>query len=198
LQADNLETPSAQLANRLQALGDMQAEFSQVVIAEDDSVLDESSGWVAWQHPAQFRWEVLEPLQQTLLIDGKNYYQYDKDLQQLLVQPLSDDISVLPKLLLSGNATSIEREFYVASIDSNGEYSSTSVGFLLQPKEADALFSEVSLWFEDKQLLSIGVTDELGQLSQFRFSPLTDNSMLPTAEEMFVIDPEPEVDIIYQ
>lgn len=190
--AGGSETAAEQLARTLADITEMQAGFEQTMTDESGELLDEASGWFAWQRPDRFRWETLQPVEQSILIDGEQYYQYDRDLDQLLVQPLSEEIGVLPRLLMSGSAQKIEEKFSVQALSSGG----SAATYQLAPRETSELFSSISLVFDDDKLLSMSIADELGQSNHFSFSPLEaiDKNSLP----LFELKPEPGTEVIYQ
>jgi len=129
---------------------------------------------------------------ESILIDGEQYYQYDRDLDQLLIQPLSEEIGVLPRLLMSGSARKIEEKFSVQSMSSDG----SAVNYQLTPMESSALFSEISLVFDSEKLSSMSITDELGQRNQFIFVPMDKDYKI--SMPLFEVKPEPGTEVIYQ
>lgn len=181
-----------QLAATLASITELKAAFEQQMIDESGELLDEASGWFAWQRPDKFRWETLLPVEQSILIDSEQYYQYDRDLDQLLIQPLSADIGVLPKLLLSGNAEKIQQKFAVAISSSEG----TAIAYNLTPVDSAALFVAITLEFKDDKLHSMSMIDELGQNNLFVFSAQNDKDEKIAA--LFELKPSPETEIIYQ
>lgn len=198
--ATNDSHSAAQVLSQLLSEVDMmQVSFAQQVRDTDNTLLDSSTGWMAWQQPDKLRWEVLEPMQQSILVTGGEYQQYDRDLDQLLIQPLSAEASMLPDLLLNGTAESIAARFEVSELSASSDergHEDTRVYFQLRPLSDAAIFSKVELVFENRRLIKILIVDELGQHTSFEFSEPSSDTFFE--EPLFRLQPAPETDIIYQ
>lgn len=209
------ETAPAQDSSDAQALlallADKQryrASFSHELRDSDGTLLDASSGWLAWLRPHSFRWETEQPLAQTLLVKGDLFYQYDSDLEQMLVQPLSDDVAVLPRLLLGGDAAAIADDYRVSAVrvvaagaggktpdaDTDTKASAPAQIFRLQPRAEGGLFSELLLEFRGGELSAINISDDLQQNSRFEFQAI--DSDIDAA--LFEVSPPPGTEIVHQ
>ena len=91
---------SVALSQLLDAMTTLHASFEQRVESVDGQLLDESSGIVWLRKPAQLRWDVTAPLEQQIVVDGDTYYQYDRDIDQLLIDRLDQQLSALPQVKL--------------------------------------------------------------------------------------------------
>ena len=150
----------------------IRADFTHTMLDKGGKLLDQSSGWMAWQRPQNFRWEIIEPLTQTLIINGDLFYQYDRDLEQLIVQPISADIAALPNVLLTGDAAVIDALYRVESVEEVSIESSGSPvqqRFKLMPKSDGGLFSAIMIEFSGQQITAINIEDDLQQTSRFEF-----------------------------
>ncbi|NNL56866.1 MAG: hypothetical protein HKO71_03875 [Pseudomonadales bacterium] len=200
---------AVQLAALLDGAKAMRAEFNHAMRDASGALLDESSGWMAWQRPGNFRWEVLQPLAQTLLINGDVFYQYDRDLEQLIVAPVSPQVSALPNVLLAGDVAAINQQYeveaiYAVATDAGEDAKPVQAGqlagqarlFKLTPRHSDGLFTAIVVEFAQSQIAAIDIEDDLQQTSRFEFSassPLDKNT-----DALFAIDPAPGTEIIHQ
>lgn len=177
-----------------------QAKFSQLVRNSEGEVIDQSRGAMLLARPDKLRWDITAPLEQTIIVNGDQYFQYDSDIDQLIIEQLSDQLSAMPVLLLSGDSSAIAQSFAVeevhAVIASNIEQD-TSSGlrlFTVMPLQEDGLFSMLSLEFTDGQLNAIAILDDLQQSSRFEFSDIQVNTDL--ADSLFELIPPEGTDII--
>ena len=196
-----------QFAALLQASESMRADFKHSMRDADGALLDASAGWMAWQRPDNFRWEILEPLAQTLIINGAVFYQYDRDLEQLIVQPLSPEVSALPNVLLTGDPGSIAETYHVEAIYAAqaGNYAAQSDAqiavpmphlFKLTPRTSGGLFTAIVVEFNNGLIAAIDIEDDLQQTSRFEFAAAT--TLVNTPSDIFSIDPAPGTEIIHQ
>ena len=78
------------------------ARFTQVVLDDRLSPIQESSGtlWIA--RPDKFRWDYEKPYEQQIVADGQRLWVYDAGLEQVSVRPLSGGLGDTPAMLLAG------------------------------------------------------------------------------------------------
>lgn len=177
-----------------------QAKFSQLVRNSEGEIIDQSRGAMLLARPDKLRWDITAPLEQTIIVNGDQYFQYDSDIDQLIIEQLSDQLSAMPVLLLSGDSSAIAQSFAVeevhAVIASNIEEDSSSGLrlFTVIPLQEDGLFSMLSLEFTDGQLNAIAILDDLQQSSRFEFSDIEVNTDL--ADSLFELIPPEGTDII--
>src|SRR5688500_9411768 len=67
-------------------LASVSGSFSQGVTDANGHRGDASQGRFALQAPRQFRWETLQPYQQTIVADGRRVWVYEPDLEQVSVR----------------------------------------------------------------------------------------------------------------
>ena len=193
-QADTLR-----FAALLASSASLHASFTHTMRDSKGQLLDQSAGWMAWLRPDNFRWEIIEPLAQTLILNATLYYQYDRDLDQLIVQPVSPEVAALPQILLAGDVAAISSRYHVEAIRAVATQSGLEDGpqlFKLMPRGGEGLFTAIIIEFAAGQLAAIDIEDDLQQTSRFEFSatrPLAD-----VESDLFVIDPAPGTEIIHQ
>ena len=99
-------TAATPLDRFLAHLHTLRTRFRQTLVDAHGGVLSHSVGTLIVQRPGKFRWSI-HPLHargggQLMVADGRNLWFYDRDLQQVTVQPLSAALSATPAMLLSG------------------------------------------------------------------------------------------------
>ena len=187
------------LAHLLSRSTYFQALFQQTVRDANGDIIDQSSGRIWLARPSLLRWDILQPLEQTLIVNDQQFFQYDSDIDQLIVEPLSDQLSAMPVLLLSGNAEAIASQFTVSQIKAVTAQSANTSSrqlFNLKPKGNEGLFEMLSLEFKHEELQAISILDDLQQNSRFEFSAI--DTVTPVKNSTFILNPPVETDIIYR
>ena len=87
-----------------------QANFTQEVMDQNGKRIQSASGIMQFQRPGKFRWTYQQPYQQIIVGDGKKFWLYDADLNQVTVKKLDAALGSSPAALLSGS-NEIERGF---------------------------------------------------------------------------------------
>lgn len=178
----------AELATLLANVTSYRAHFSQVMRNADQQIVDQSSGKVAWQKPNLFRWDIEQPFEQTIVLSGNQYTQYDRDLDQVIIETVTPEAAELPKLLLSGDAGEIGKKYRVeeiiavANADASVSTNRPQVRlFKLSPVAQEAVFQQLLFEFHGQQLVSVSFEDELDGNGVFRFSEVVYNVMIESA-----------------
>lgn len=171
------------LADNLDRLNNVGADFVQHTFDGKGTLLQTQSGSLALKHPNKFRWSSAEPFAQLLVSNGETLWQYDEDLEQVTIQVLNKKLSATPALLLSGDTDQIANEYDIYS-----ETLQDEEHFVLIPKQVDVLFDRLRLEFNGKKLLSrMVIQDEVGQKTIIRFENIQSNNPLNDADFVFEI-----------
>ena len=93
--ADNLRSILASIKS-------LEGRFVQYEFGEEATELRTLNGRFSMTRPLKLFWEIDAPYSQTLVIDGKDIYIYDKDLNQVIIRPL-DKENLPPFFFLEGN-----------------------------------------------------------------------------------------------
>ena len=101
---------SDKLRNFISASQSGQANFTQVVQDKKGKKIQSASGTMQFVRPGKFRWVYQKPYEQIIVGDGKKFWLYDVDLNQVTVKKLDAALGSSPAALLSGN-NEIERSF---------------------------------------------------------------------------------------
>ena len=177
----------------------IRADFTHPMRDKGGNLLDQSRGWMAWQRPQNFRWEIITPLTQTLIIKGDLFYQYDRDLEQLIVQPVSADIAALPNVLLTGDAAVVDARYRVESVKTvaiQALGNPVQQRFRLMPKSDGGLFNAIMIEFSGQQITAISIEDDLQQTSRFEFSQT--RWLKAVGIDLFELKTAPGTEIIHQ
>lgn len=165
-----------------------QAEFTQSQVQGTDR-LQSSQGKIYIKSPDKFRLDYTEPYVQIYVADGKKVWQYDEDLEQVIVKPQGQILTNSPLIVL-GNTKNLEKNYRV---ESQGSWDGQK-WFLLRPKSADTNFEQVRLAFKDKNLSTMELKDSFGQFSRLTFRNVKNN--LPLTDSLFTFQAPEGVDVI--
>jgi outer membrane lipoprotein carrier protein len=133
-------------------------------------------GTVSFRKPGRMRWEFETPDKQTIVSDGETLYTYDPDLNQVVETPLR-------QALKSSSATSfllgmgdINRDFKAAFA-----HPATPTGLvdLILDAKTGGYKIEVGLDPESYNLMTLTLTDQLGDVTKIGFTDIHDNVELP-------------------
>ena len=94
------------------------AKFHQTLRNRDGVTVEQSTGTISLSQPDKLRWDIASPMVQTLLVNGALFYQYDADIDQLIIEPLSGQLAYLSGLLLVDDETELAQRYKVQQIKS--------------------------------------------------------------------------------
>jgi outer membrane lipoprotein carrier protein len=181
-------TGAQRLAEMLDPIEYLYAEFRQTVMGARYPVLQQASGRLYLARPLRFRWELDAPYEQLVVTHQDRLYVYDPDLEQVNVEPLSEALKGTPALILAGSLDDIESGFAVVILESNH-----AEVFQLTPLAPDSLYSRLRLRFEDRQLAGLEIVDALDQLTEVVLTKVTVNEPIDPGRFSFEIPPETDV-----
>jgi outer membrane lipoprotein carrier protein len=175
------------LWDKLNAIRAMKAGFTQVVYS-NQRALSKSAGTMALERPAHFRWHTQSPMEQLLIADGKTFWLYDVDLEQVTVRPQSKISGAAAGLFLGDDKAGFLKAFEVTEKKTNL--------FKLKATEKQANIQQMQLQFEGEALASMTLYDQLGQRTVMRFKQVKNNTTLPA--KLFRFSPPAGVDVVKQ
>ena len=178
------------LANLLNAVKTMQANFTQTVSDEKNKVLQTSYGKMAMQRPGKFRWDIKKPIPQLIIANETKLWIYDADLQQVTIRSLSKAAGETPALLL----TDVDRVLTKDYIVKPPKTEANITWYGLQPRSADNMFASVALGFANNQLNEMRLVDHLGHVTRVQFSQTQINK--PLAATLFTYKASANVDVV--
>ena len=186
------DAASRQLVALLSGLESLQGHFEQTIIDQGGVRLQEASGTMIVARGNRFRWHTVLPFEQLAVSDGKQVWVHDLDLEQVIIKPLAEQSANTPALLFGGDPSRVADAFKVRLVDQHD----TSRTWQLEPRQADAMFTQLEVTFEGKTPVYMRLEDALGQQTGIRFLDLVLNQPVPAGQ--FSFDPPPGTDVIRQ
>ena len=167
-----------------------QANFTQEVQDKDGKRIQSASGTMQFVRPGKFRWVYQKPYEQIIVGDGKKFWLYDVDLNQVTVKKLDAALSSSPAALLSGS-NEIERGFALKDLEARQGLEWLQA----TPKSAETNFDQILMAFNAKsELVVMELHDAYGHRTVLRFSELKNNPAL--ASQLFKFVPPKGADVL--
>jgi len=159
-----------------------QANFTQELLDKNGKRIQFVSGMMQFERPGKFRWEYQKPYEQIIVGDGKKFWLYDVDLNQVTVKKLDAALGSSPAALLSGS-NEIERGFNLTDIGMKDDLDWLQA----VPRSAETSFSKILMAFNAKsELVVMELHDSFGHRTILRFSELKNNPNLSSQQFKFV------------
>ncbi len=118
--------------------------------------------WLA--KPNRFRIVTTSPWEQVLVSDGNVFWNYEADLEQLVISSLEQDMLKFPILLFSGTAEELQQTYTINTFaDEESEV------FYLKPQTDQQVFQSMTLVFTDDVPDSIVIVDAMDQITEITF-----------------------------
>lgn len=178
-----------QLESFVQDIDTFEANFEQTLYSADSEALQKSTGTLALKRPGKFVWTYLSPDEQQIVADGERIWMYDKDLEQVTVNTISDRIAGTPLLLLM-SAAPLEDSFALQELGS-----ADGINWVeLTPKAESSDFEQIFIGLDTDGLAAMELRDSFGQATQIIFTDFRSGLELPDSLFDFMV---PEgVDVI--
>ena len=184
------EGPVAKLDKLLQDIDTITAEVNQLIVESDGGVLEESQIIMHIKRPDGFYWETVTPFPELLVTNGKRLWNYQPDLEQVVIEDWNPDQSALAAQLLYGKTENLVEDYYIVAIDA--EQSQT---FELKPKSPDNLYELITISFINSSLELIYIENSSGERTAWQFTSSDIN--VPLGEDLFEFIPPDGIEIIY-
>ena len=167
-----------------------QANFTQEVQDKNGKRIQSASGTMQFIRPGKFRWEYRKPYEQLIVGDGKQFWMYDADLNQVTVKKLDAALGSSPAALLSGS-NEIESGFVLSDIEDRDGLEWLQA----KPRSTENTFEKILMAFNDKsELMVMELHDAFGHHTVLRFSELKNNPAL--AAQLFKFVPPKGADVL--
>jgi outer membrane lipoprotein carrier protein len=170
------QSATMQLSNLLKNTHTLKANFIQIVLDEHKHAMSKSSGNFVLQQPNKFYWHVKQPMQHVIINNGKKVWDYQPDLQQVVVKPISQAIATTPLAILSGSTSALTKNFII-SRESNSTFKLTN-------KHSNS-FKTVWLYFNNGKIAGMQLQDILGQTTRLQFTHVEINPSVSTQQFIF-------------
>lgn len=169
-----------QLNQFLDATKTASASFSQKVISKTGKPGQSASGTMSFLRPGKFRWEYTKPYSQLIVGDGAKLWSYDKELNQVVIKPMSAALGATPAALLAGS-NDLKKNF---TLKEDGSADGLEWVEAL-PKSNEAGFERVRIGLKDNLPQAMEVHDNFGQTTLLQFSGFVRNPALATGSFSF-------------
>ena len=184
------ETAIAGLDARLNGVQTMSADVTQLILESDGAVLEESSIRMHLKKPGGFYWETLTPFPELIVTNGQTLWNYQPDLEQVVIEDWNSDRSQLAAQLLSGDTSALQEDYAVSWA---GEDKALTV-FNLLPLSSDNVYAEIAIHFNDQTLDMSHLESNNGEQTVWQFSAIERNHRLD--DQLFNFDPPSGIEII--
>ena len=189
--ARSQETPQAQLSNLLRQMDTMSATVQQLIVESDGALLEESSIQMHVMRPSGFYWETLEPFPELVVTNGAVLWNYQPDLEQVVIENWDSSRAELAAELLSGRTDSLAEEY---EIHIEKDVDEDMPVFQLLPLDQNSLYRRISISFDNTALLSIHLDSKNGQKTLWQFNKPQINQQL--SSDLFNFQIPPGIDIV--
>ncbi len=158
----------------------LSAEVLQLIVESDGGVLEESDIQMYLKRPNGFYWETVAPFPELVVTDGETLWNYQPDLEQVVIEDWDTSRSELAAQLLSGQTDRLKREYQIAlQLNDNSDYDE----FALHPLAADSVYDSITISFQQGTLQSIHLAHKNGQQTVWQFKQVERN--LALSDEVF-------------
>jgi outer membrane lipoprotein carrier protein len=185
------ETPREKLDILLLDIETLSASVTQLIVESDGAVLEESAIQMHLLRPDGFYWETLDPFPELVVTDGNTLWNYQPDLEQVVIEDWDSTRSELAAQLLSGRTDRLSEEY---RIDLTPEAEDSESLFQLHPLDADSVYRLIRISFFQQELESIHLDYKNGQQTLWQFSNLLRNQGLE--QKLFGFEPPAGIEIV--
>ena len=189
LASDNPKSGIDNLRRFFSEVNSFSARFSQVVLDERLSPIQESSGTLWIERPNKFRWDYEKPYQQQIVADGKRLWVYDVGLQQVSVRPLSGGLGDTPAMLLAGRGR-LDDNFTIKPLSMQNGIEWVQ----LSPRRKDSGYEDIRVGFAQGKLRVLEMVDGFGQVTRVTFQSSRENPRIEP--NRFSFTPPEGVDVV--
>ena len=185
------QTAIESLNANLASMVSLSADVEQLIVEADGGILEESLIRMLLKRPDGFYWETVEPYAELLVTNGVWLWNYQPDLEQVVIEPWNKEESELAAQLLSGDTGGLSTEYEIASLASESLEVSE---FVLTPRASTNINRRVSLSFISSRLDIIVVEARNGQRTVWRFVNVVLNPQIE--DEVFQFEIPEDIEVI--
>ena len=187
----SFQLKASELTNYLNDLHTFKADFVQSVFGANNQKKQESKGVIVVSSPDKFYLEYNEPYKLVYVADGKKFWSYDEDLEQVVVKAQGNILINTPVMLL-GNPKDLTVSYNIENLG----MSEGILWFQLTPKKDNSNFETIGLAFDESKLIAMEMRDNFGQTTRLYFNKVIKNPTI--AKDRFKFIPPKGVDVIGQ
>lgn len=180
-----------QLDSLLQDIDTLAADVTQLIVESDGGILEKSDIRMYLKKPNGFYWETIEPFPELVVTNGVKLWNYQPDLEQVVIEDWDGSRSELAAQLLNGQTDNLADEYTIELIvSSDGEHQE----FELTPIASDSVYQKISITFTAAELDLIYLHSKNGQQTVWQFDIIERNQ--PLADSLFVFEPPAGIEVI--
>ncbi len=179
------------LDSLLNDIDTLSADVIQLIVESDGGVLEESEIKMLLKKPDGFYWETLSPFPELIVTDGNTLWNYQPDLEQVVIEDWDSSRSELAAQLLSGNIDSLSADYTIEGVT---EQDREHQEFELMPRQMDSVYRRITINFMHNELESIYLSSRSGQQTVWQFENVVRNQEISNAHFEFV--PPENIEII--
>lgn len=188
-QDPSVEAATARMRAYLDSTTTLRASFRSLLLDERREPLAESVGEMALKRPGRFRWEETAPESALLVTNGVSLWNYDPELEQVVIQDVASLDIANPAQLLGGDAD-LEKDFKVV-----GGYRVDDIEWVdVRPRTNTSDFDIVRFGFRDTALAMMEFHNKIGQITQYVLTDVVANK--PIDDDRFTFSPPPGTEIV--
>ncbi len=187
-QSDDLKN----LDDMLSGIDTLSAEVIQVIVQSDGGVLEESEIQMHLKKPNGFYWETTAPFPELIVTDGAYLWNYQPDLEQVVIEDWDTSRSELAAQLLSGQTANLNEEYLIEMLEGGVPEVKE---FELTPLASESVYDDISISFLNGELEMIHVDSKNGEQTVWSFLNVQRNQALE--DSLFVFEPPQGIEVIH-
>ncbi|MFK7863978.1 MAG: outer membrane lipoprotein chaperone LolA [Pseudohongiellaceae bacterium] len=174
----------ATLDDLLSDIQTLSADVLQLIVEANGGVLEESSIKMQLKKPDGFYWETIDPFPELIVTNGAKLWNYQPDLEQVVIEDWDSERSELAAQLLSGQTENLRDEYTVENLLVS---ESTRAKFRLTPIAPDNIYENIDIAFLDSNLESISMQSKNGERTVWNFADVVRNQPIDDSTFVFVV-----------
>jgi len=156
--------------NQLQTF---KADFVQTQPDEEVFESNKSTGHFELNRPGKLTWEYFQPNQQKIVVDGRNLWVYDKDLDQVTVRSINDVKADIPLSWLLYRDPIQDKFTIIESGNKSGLQ-----WFNLTPK-APTYFQSIDVGMKGGEMVEVWMYQSPTNITKVKFQNIQSNQVIP-------------------
>ncbi len=179
------------LNSMLVSIESLKADVVQLIVESDGGILEESKIKMYFKKPNGFYWETITPFKELIVTNGVKLWNYQPDLEQVVIEDWDSSKSELAAQLLNGETENLGSNYQIEQLysDDSGDHQ-----FTLTPLATDSVYERISISFVTSELDQIYLNSKNGQQTVWRFVTIERNESLE--DSVFEFDPPAGIEII--
>ena len=180
-----------QLNSMLVSIESLKADVVQLIVESDGGILEESKIKMYFKKPNGFYWETITPFRELIVTNGVKLWNYQPDLEQVVIEDWDSSKSELAAQLLNGETENLGSDYQIEQLHNldSGDHQ-----FTLTPLATDSVYDRISISFVTSELDQIYLNSKNGQQTVWRFDAIERNEFLE--DSVFEFEPPVGIEII--